>query len=795
MKKIFASRRALLTTITLVVMGLGIAQISAQITRSKRTPRTADRQDQSVPSAPDRPTRQPRSPVARDYPNPTPPPVPTPPPSATPDEFVGPFPSWTNVKTVYGARGDGSSDDTNALQQGLDALSSGGDIKTLFLPSGVYRITRTLRVHNAIYINVIGEDPDNTVIRWEGPTGGVMFTIDGVAYSRFARLNWDGQNRAGVAVDQSKADSNTPHFDTGNEYSEDVFQNVGYGIRAGNLDIGAAETSVVRSRFINNTKAGIYTCNYNALDWWIWFSYFEDCNVGLTNDPGAGNFNVYNSVFKRSRTADILIANVQAYSLRNNYSINSKKFYLSKGPGQNGAMTVIQGNTILDTKDAAAIEIYDFGPVSIYDNVIRSQEGANGPAIIFESYDPIDALTFGNTFTVNNPLRIDGRWINDGNQTVARSAINPQEPTIPFKYVSRNRQVFDVPRGASSDVIQQAINNAAGLCGQRPIVHLPSGEYIITRPLTVPANCDIQIVGDGGFTRLTWKGTSNGAVIKLLGPSRATLRDLRVYGDDEADGVLVENADQVNGRVYLQGPFANVATQHGILVNGLDRGRVDVRDLVHQGAAVSGVKVVGGPGAAGGQNLGGRTTMVAGASSSNTLCYEATQGARFTVKDFWYETAGGRPGHTKLVGNSFFTFEQGRVYTQGNSSVPPVDIQNFTGKATFIGLNIEDSIRVTGSSTGSVLGFGLMGHLPDYFFNNSGARAALVNSRWYDRTFGTRSVQNKGSFDVEFVKDMFAQTRSSYLSPEYEDIPAGTTDVRMYRVYAERAIVGFRIQR
>ena len=32
------------------------------------------------------------------------------------DEFVGPFPSWANVKTEYGAVGDGKADDTAAIQ-------------------------------------------------------------------------------------------------------------------------------------------------------------------------------------------------------------------------------------------------------------------------------------------------------------------------------------------------------------------------------------------------------------------------------------------------------------------------------------------------------------------------------------------------------------------------------------------------------------------------------------------------------------------------------------------------------
>src|SRR5262249_32244635 len=178
---------------------------------------------------------------------------------------------------------------------------------------------------------------------------------------------------------------------------------------------GASETSVVRSRFIHNTIAGIATKNFNALDWWVWFCYFEDCAIGVTNNAegnGAGNFSVYNSVFKRSTVADIMIRNTQFYSMRNNYSIGSKVFYNSVGTGQNGALTVIQGNTILDTQDPVSISISDFGPVNIYDNFIRSRAGSPGPAI---KIDLADTLAFGNTFTISNQITAPGRHIFDGN--------------------------------------------------------------------------------------------------------------------------------------------------------------------------------------------------------------------------------------------------------------------------------------------------------------------------------------------------------------------------------------------
>src|SRR5947208_16656674 len=59
------------------------------------------------------------------------------------DEFVGPFSSWSNVKTTYKAAGDGLADDTAAIQNALDELGTPGHSPVLFLPAGKYRITKT----------------------------------------------------------------------------------------------------------------------------------------------------------------------------------------------------------------------------------------------------------------------------------------------------------------------------------------------------------------------------------------------------------------------------------------------------------------------------------------------------------------------------------------------------------------------------------------------------------------------------------------------------------------------------
>ncbi|MBV9124249.1 MAG: hypothetical protein JO112_12900 [Planctomycetes bacterium] len=53
-------------------------------------------------------------------------------------EFVGPFPSWKNVQTDYGVRGDGVADDTAAIQKGLDDLKNvaNNDWCVLYFPAG-----------------------------------------------------------------------------------------------------------------------------------------------------------------------------------------------------------------------------------------------------------------------------------------------------------------------------------------------------------------------------------------------------------------------------------------------------------------------------------------------------------------------------------------------------------------------------------------------------------------------------------------------------------------------------------
>ena len=119
------------------------------------------------------------------------------------DEFVGPFNSWLNAKTGFGAVGDGVTDDTAALQAAFNAAAKGAGNSTLYLPAGTYLLKETLNLDHHINVSIIGAGPAITILKWGGKTHGTMMQNNGTAYSRFNRIAWNGNKVADVAVEQS----------------------------------------------------------------------------------------------------------------------------------------------------------------------------------------------------------------------------------------------------------------------------------------------------------------------------------------------------------------------------------------------------------------------------------------------------------------------------------------------------------------------------------------------------------------------------------------------------------------
>lgn len=80
-----------------------------------------------------------------------------------------------DVKRDFGAKGDGTVDDTAALQKAIDAARAHGKGALAYLPQGQYAVSATLRLTGADY--TVAGSGFGTAIIWKGPAGGTTLEV------------------------------------------------------------------------------------------------------------------------------------------------------------------------------------------------------------------------------------------------------------------------------------------------------------------------------------------------------------------------------------------------------------------------------------------------------------------------------------------------------------------------------------------------------------------------------------------------------------------------------------------
>ena len=219
-----------------------------------------------------------------------------------------------NVKD-FGAAGDGSTDDTAAIQAALDAAygsssspnGSSGAIKNrpVFFPAGNYKITRALTLKSVMGAHIFGAGRFTTTIQ-NVTSGGSVFVTNGCEYSRFERLNLIASGTNSVCFDLDFDGNGLPL--QSNTFSDIYFQTADIGLRIGNSGFMGSENLITNCFFANHRLYGLITKNFNALQQTVIGGNFQNCGTGINVERGSVPV-IHGVGFQQSARLDILVSN------------------------------------------------------------------------------------------------------------------------------------------------------------------------------------------------------------------------------------------------------------------------------------------------------------------------------------------------------------------------------------------------------------------------------------------------------------------------------------------------------
>jgi len=205
------------------------------------------------------------------------------------DEFIGPFPSWVNVQTECGAKGDGVTDDTAAIQRDWILSIGNRHAEGVVFPGGQLShhedAERAAHRHNrpsAWASSVKTRRPPSSNGRRAGRAPFLLLPW----FARMMRLTLDGAGKAKDAIFHGPA-FRQPHSATPTWCSR-MCNSASKRANA----TASPNAWCCAANFIRCSETGISIQNFNTLDWWIWYSTFEDCHIGVSSQyhKGGGHF-------------------------------------------------------------------------------------------------------------------------------------------------------------------------------------------------------------------------------------------------------------------------------------------------------------------------------------------------------------------------------------------------------------------------------------------------------------------------------------------------------------------------
>ena len=216
-----------------------------------------------------------------------------------------------NVKTDFGAVGDGNTDDTDAIQAALDEAYGTADAphggsegrfanRAVYFPNGWYITSAPLTLHEVAGAHIYGEGRLSTTIQNNTP-GSSVFVTNGFMYSKIERLALvaDGWRRRRVLRHELGQHGHRPRCKaTRSPMSR--WAAAAYGLKIGHGGYMGSEISLLNCYLGDNTVAGVTIGNYNAIAITVIGGNIANCGKGIWVKHGGG-MAIVGTGFQRQR--------------------------------------------------------------------------------------------------------------------------------------------------------------------------------------------------------------------------------------------------------------------------------------------------------------------------------------------------------------------------------------------------------------------------------------------------------------------------------------------------------------
>jgi len=420
---------------------------------------------------------------------------------------VAPPDAVVNVKTDYGATGDGHSDDTAAIQAAIsEGLGFGNSNKILYFPAGTYLVTRSLEWRLAdgswsTWLTLMGENRDRTVIKLVDSAQGFG----------------DPANPHGVVVTGSQ-NANGPDG-SGNQ----AFHNFIFDMT---IDVGAGNPGADGIDFLANNRGAIR-------------------NVVVRAALNSGNTGV---AMNRRWPGPALLEDVriegfaQGISVTNGeYSVTAEDIRLSgqRVVGVENQDNVLTMRRLFSYNTVPAVRNGQVGAMGGLLTLLDSEltGGIPGAAAVENSGGAFlrDVRTDGYSAPVrdrgyNRYLSDSGEWYSTESSTLFGASASSLrmpiagEPVLPTHPAGQWAGVGSFGARSDDEVDDTAAIQAA-LDSGKPMVYLRPGWYKVSGTLWVPATVQAIVGFEAQLdaTSGTFASSSIAAVFSVRDPSSETL--------------------------------------------------------------------------------------------------------------------------------------------------------------------------------------------------------------------------------------------------------------------------------